>query len=207
MTTSWFEQQRKVRQPPPSFAFENGSVRLSNRRVLLPARDAVDRWVVQSPGYYRALGEDFQILYELNGVKFALVEYRCCHLSDGVWVGDTSPRALLISARDAYEWLLDNGLGIPDSLASFADADSVLSTEDRPAPTTPRNVEPDDAPSRVEGGGSGRCSEPPPAVPLVGDEVEEAGSEQRNARDNAMLGIGLQAACRVPAGCGDDGPI
>jgi len=126
-----------------TFQFEEGTVPLDNGRLFTPKRDAVKRWSVRTPGYYRALGDDFQVLYEVHGGKFIFIDYRHCmadgmptyatHLAKvGHWTGDVT-RAELVSKQEALAWLLEYKLEVPDSLAGLIEDRSVVDPADIPS--------------------------------------------------------------------------
>lgn len=125
------------------FQFESGTVPLLDGRLFTPARDAVQRWIVRSPGYYRALGEDFEILYELHGAKFVFVVYTCCTMnglpsyvsrraSGGLWTG-TVAVARQATPSEALDWLLEHNFQPPASLAQLTAGRGIVDPADRPS--------------------------------------------------------------------------
>lgn len=125
------------------FQFESGTVPLLDGRLFTPTRDAVQRWIVRSPGYYRALGEDFEILYELHGAKFVFVVYTCCTMnglpsyvarraSGGLWTG-TVAVARQATPSEALDWLLEHNFQPPASLAHLTAGRGIVDPADRPA--------------------------------------------------------------------------
>lgn len=122
------EHEHEVKETPSkrkfeiNFAFELSVVGLPNNEFFSPTRDAIDRWVLQEPPAYQGLGPSFQILYELATGEFVFVRYECCELLapttelPKVWRSTSRPRGQKISQEQAFRWLSNGQLEIPESL-------------------------------------------------------------------------------------------
>jgi hypothetical protein len=105
-----------------NFGFEESAVPLADGTFFSPQSDALDRWVLQEQSHFAGIGPSFQIVYEqLNG-QFVSMRYECCEClpksenRPQLWHSTAAPRGQRISPEQAFVWLSNGQLEIPESL-------------------------------------------------------------------------------------------
>lgn len=95
-----------------SFPFETGNVSLPDGRVFMPKRDSLARWYVERPIPYMKRESTYEILYQLEGNRFVVVDF------DDSRYGDCRPYARRLSKNEALSWLLEANFSLPEALES-----------------------------------------------------------------------------------------
>lgn len=107
---SYIQMKRRMQLEAAGFPFEGGCVKLPDGRVFIPNRDSVNSWSLELEQSYTCLESTFEILYQLDGDQFVLVEY------DDFRLGDRCPHARALSRAKAKKWLIACNFPLPEVL-------------------------------------------------------------------------------------------